>query len=224
MTIFSEIINGIIPKAHPIKVEKEEQFIHISGKRMPKGNYGKWIIDGDMQQILQWIEILKPYIENMTIPGIKYTHKEGTDNFPLNPPTLFVYCNDEEKDKVGSLLNSLDIHPRAFILKNEAELRWSKGGVDSLESTRQQLLRNLTWILENFDSVEKKNIIDRWKELEAFYRLEADIPTVLKEQTDPRVAHVNELMKYNTSEEWSESKREIETLQKIFSIKYVKDT
>ena len=219
-SFFSSISNFLNPR---LVIKKDSQYMSFTGrKNLSSNNYGKWIIIDNLNKIKKYTELLKPFVENKTIAGFKYTHKERVDTFPEYKPTLMVYCDIKDREKLKSLLESLGLKLERFIEQHETIESWGPGGYLIQESSRQMIVHFLNKMIS--DLKYKRDVYPDWINFLNFFQINTDLPKEIRNRANMLIEEISKLFRSKTNEKEINNlliKRLVD-LNKIFNIKYTK--
>jgi len=85
------------------KIFEGKKYTVYEGRELTNGEvlkyWGKWIFFGDKSQLDEWARKLDPYVENETIPCIKYDRIPPA-NLGLTELVMMVYCDKRKSEEI----------------------------------------------------------------------------------------------------------------------------
>ena len=108
-------------------------YIKYKGKRLTNKEYlehwGKWVFLRDKDVIYEMAGKLDQYVEDGTIPCIKYD-RAPQEWFNLEQCVMCVYCDDRQRDDVWEILTGFGVREKAWTYEKEVIEKWLPGGLN----------------------------------------------------------------------------------------------
>ncbi|KIE17114.1 hypothetical protein DS62_06260, partial [Smithella sp. SC_K08D17] len=89
--------------------------------------WGKWIFFGDKSQLDEWARKLDRYVEDETIPCIKYDRIPPA-NLGLTELVMMVYCDKRKSEEIWQILQQHGVKIKAWVSEWETMEMWKPGG------------------------------------------------------------------------------------------------
>lgn len=118
---------------HGDHVLRNYNYINYNGKELTNREYleywGKWILFGTREELDALAAKLDRFVENKTIPGVKYD-REIIPEFQLENCVMCVFCDYRQREEVWEVLVSqgIDGERKAWVYERETMERWLPGG------------------------------------------------------------------------------------------------
>ena len=107
-------------------------YIMYNNKRLTNKEYlehwGKWVFFVKQENVKEMANKLDPYVENKSIPCIKYDRKPQ-QWFEMEECVFCVYCDDRQRDEVWKILERQGAKGRAWSYEREVISKWMPGGL-----------------------------------------------------------------------------------------------
>lgn len=106
-------------------------YIAYKGERLTNKAYlehwGKWVHLDDRDKIYELARKLEPYVEDGTIPCIKFDRapQQWAD---MDQCVMCVYCDDRQRDEVFKILSSMKVKIKAWTYDREVIEKWMPKG------------------------------------------------------------------------------------------------
>jgi hypothetical protein len=115
---------------HPLVLMGRKYTVY-EGKELSNGEvlqyWGKWIVLGEKSWLDELAQKLDPYVENKTIPCIKYDRRPP-ENLGLKESVMMVYCDKRKSEAAWEILRQHGVKLKAWVSERETMEMWLPGG------------------------------------------------------------------------------------------------
>jgi len=122
-----------------MKIEEISKFVtpikdgiwcHLVNKKViiDEKTSGKWLIFNDLGYLKEIADKLLSSMISGKIGYIKWSHREGNDQFKDKTPVMCVFSDDKHKEEVWKILEKIGIKQRIWKYDFQTYEDWKKGG------------------------------------------------------------------------------------------------